>query len=267
MININLFKYWLGGLFLLFHAAQVFCFSVSHEDAVRIAQKIWHNECGGKQINLTCWNKGENFASLGIGHFIWYPPNEKVIFKQTFPSFLQFLVENGVDTPKWLMHTSGCPWSDRESFYWEIESPRMQELRQFLFETREWQALFMAQRLEKAVPMMVQKLPIEEKEHVTELFKRLEKDSRGLYALLDYFNFKGEGTVTSETYNGQGWGLLQVLLAMPSAKTEGECDIVSDFVQSAREILKRRVENAPPEKHEERWLKGWLNRVDSYRGG
>ena len=27
---------------------------------------------GGTISGLTSWNVGENFASLGIGHFIWY---------------------------------------------------------------------------------------------------------------------------------------------------------------------------------------------------
>ena len=39
----------------------------------RIGKRIWQNECGGTADGLTSWNAGENFASLGIGHFIWYP--------------------------------------------------------------------------------------------------------------------------------------------------------------------------------------------------
>ncbi len=36
------------------------------------------------------------------------------------------------------------------------------------------------------------------------------------------------------------------------------------FAETAKRILKRRVQNAPPERHEERWLPGWLKRIDSY---
>ena len=39
----------------------------------RIGKRIWSNECNGTVDGLTSWNTGENFASLGIGHFIWYP--------------------------------------------------------------------------------------------------------------------------------------------------------------------------------------------------
>ena len=35
--------------------------------------KIWQNESGATVSGLTHWNEGEEFPSLGIGHFIWYP--------------------------------------------------------------------------------------------------------------------------------------------------------------------------------------------------
>jgi hypothetical protein len=38
------------------------------------------------------------------------------------------------------------------------------------------------------------------------------------------------------------------------------------FAASAAEILERRVRNAPPERHEERWLPGWKSRVRAYAG-
>ena len=50
-----------------------------------IADKIFHNEAGGVKNNLVYWNTGENFPSLGIGHFIWYKENEKGIFEESFP--------------------------------------------------------------------------------------------------------------------------------------------------------------------------------------
>ncbi len=36
----------------------------------------------------------------------------------------------------------------------------------------------------------------------------------GVYALVDYVNFKGEGTLATERYQDHGWGLLQVLEGM-----------------------------------------------------
>jgi len=34
---------------------------------------------------------------------------------------------------------------------------------------------------------------------------------------------------------------------------------------SAAAVLRRRVQNSPPDRHEARWLPGWLNRVQTYR--
>ena len=39
----------------------------------RVGRRIWQNECAGTVAGLTSWNGGEDFASLGVGHFIWYP--------------------------------------------------------------------------------------------------------------------------------------------------------------------------------------------------
>ena len=51
--------------------------SLSHQEAMRVGRKIWQNECDGSVAGLTSWNAGENFASLGIGHFICYPPGAR----------------------------------------------------------------------------------------------------------------------------------------------------------------------------------------------
>jgi hypothetical protein len=89
--------------------------------------------------------------------------------------------------------------------------------------------------------------------------------SQGCYALVDYVNFKGEGVLHTERYQGQGWGLLQVLEGMHG--TGGDAAAVEEFSRSAKTILMRRVRNAPPQRHESRWLSGWLQRVNSYTRG
>ncbi len=82
----------------------------------------------------------------------------------------------------------------------------------------------------------------------------------GLYALIDYVNFKGEGVSPNEQYDGQGWGLLQVLAGMPDASE----NILEDFVNSAKTVLQNRINNAPKQRNEEQWLQGWFNRLDTY---
>lgn len=234
--------------------------SISPLEAHQIAERIWKNECAGTVKGLTHWNKGENFPSLGIGHFIWYRTGKQERFQESFPELLVFIQKKGMTLPDWLKTASGCPWNSREEFYEEIQSPNMKSLRQFLFDTQNLQALFMAKRLDEALPLMLKSCSQAEQGKITTLYGRLAKDGNGLYALLDYLNFKGSGISPEESYKGQGWGLLQVLQAMPSASQ----DPLSDFVAAAETVLKQRVANSPPERHEEQWLKGWFRRLETY---
>lgn len=245
---------------LLFTLQTSYGFSLNDEELKKIGEKIWHNECGGKLEQLTFWNQHESFPSLGIGHFIWYPEGKQERFQETFPNLLLFLKEHKIALPLWLQETKGCPWKTREEFYTHIDSEKMQELRKLLCDTKKEQILFMVNRLEKALNEMTLILSQEDKGKILDIFTRLSQSSQGLYALIDYCNFKGMGTSNLETYNGKGWGLLQVFLHMP----DHPHDVLSDFVTSAKKVLTERVNNAPSEKKEERWLQGWLARVNSY---
>ena len=100
--------------------------------------------------------------------------------------------------------------------------------------------------------------------NVQQQFEHLARTPQGCYALIDYVNFKGEGVLHTERYQGQGWGLLQVLEAMHGTSGTGAVD---EFSRAAKEMLIRRVHNAPAERHESRWLVGWIRRVNSYSGG
>lgn len=270
MIKINFLVRFFTSFLFLVASIEVFSIDpkigfseikISENEIFLIAEKIWQNECGKKIESLTCWNEGENFASLGIGHFIWYPENEQKVFKQTFPGLLLFMQSHGVIIPCKLKELQGCPWGSRAVFYRDINSLEMNELRKFLLDTRQWQALFMAERLEKALPLMISSLSKEKKERVSLFFYRLFEKPNGLYALLDYLNFKGEGTAPLESYKGEGWGLLQVLLAM----SENCENPVAEFIRASKKVLTQRVANAPVERNEQRWLKGWLNRIDTYQ--
>jgi len=225
--------------------------------SIALGEKIWKNECGGTIDGLTHWNKGEEFGSFGIGHFIWYPENSTSPFDQTFPSLIAFLEKEGCTLPAWLKSSSTCPWNSRDQFSKELKSEKMVALRQFLFETKDKQALYIAYRLKDALPKILEDLPEDQKVRVKTNFFTLLADPQGVYALVDYLNFKGAGTSASETYQGRGWGLKQVLMA-----TDGKLD---SFITSAKKVLTERIDNSPKERGEERWLKGWLARIDSYQ--
>ena len=228
------------------------------ELAQRIGQKIWQNEGLGKVENLTVWNQGEDFPSLGIGHFIWYPAGVEGPFSESFPALLDF-IQISTPLPPWLADQRDAPWPDRNAFYADIDSPRMEQLRTFLLDTIPQQTQFIVRRLQASLPKMTATLNNAQQRHKVEReFNRLAHSPQGLYALIDYVNFKGEGTSLQERYQDEGWGLLQVLLAMG----DDAADPVEAFVQAADRILTRRVELAP--RNEQRWLPGWRKRVRSY---
>jgi hypothetical protein len=241
--------------------------TISHSDALRVGKRVWQNECNGTISGLTSWNQGEDFASLGIGHFIWYPKGRQGPFEESFPKLVSFVSSRGAKLPTILLGVGRgqpCPWNSRAEFLKAQNATEMNQLRRFLADTIDLQAEFLVARLEAALPKMLAEAAPADRTNVQQQFERLTKTPQGCYALIDYVNFKGEGVLHTERYHGQGWGLLQVLEAMHGNSDSGAPD---EFAQAAKAVLTRRVQNAPPDRHESRWLTGWLRRVNSYSGG
>ncbi len=238
--------------------------ALSHAEALRIGKKIWQNECNGTVAGLTAWNEGEDFASLGIGHFIWYPQGKRGPFEESFPKLVSFMSSRGAKLPKVLLSAGGlpCPWNSRAEFFQARQTTEMKQLRQFLADTVDLQAEFMVNRLETALPKMLDEAALADRENVQRQFERVASTPQGCYALVDYVNFKGEGVLHTERYRGQGWGLLQVLEGM--TQSGNGPGAVEEFSRSARAVLTRRVQNAPAERNEARWLSGWIHRLNSY---
>jgi hypothetical protein len=241
--------------------------TISHADALKVGKRVWQNECNGTISGLTSWNQGEDFASLGIGHFIWYPKGRQGPFEESFPDLVKFVSSRGAKLPTLLLGVGRgqpCPWNSRADFLKAQNSAEMNELRRFLADTIDLQAEFLVARLEAALPKMLAEAEPADRTNVQQQFERLTKTPQGCYALIDYVNFKGEGVLRTERYQGQGWGLLQVLEAMHGNSDSGAPD---EFARAAKAVLTRRVKNAPADRHESRWLTGWLRRVNSYSGG
>ncbi len=236
----------------------------STEELNRIGQLIYQNEASAKAQNLTVWNEGEDFPSMGIGHFIWYPKGVQGPFHESFPLLLQFIEQSGKPIPEWIeqLPDREAPWYSRDQFYESFNSPEMARLRQFLIDTMPEQTEFLAKRLEDGLSKILAHTPPETKEQITAQFYRVANSPMGIYALIDYVNFKGEGVLETERYNGQGWGLLQVLEQMNGSGTG--LDAVEEYSRGAEFVLTRRVHNAPPERNESRWLVGWKNRIATY---
>ena len=252
------FSVWLFTLSALAQAAQ--CIQLTDAQALSVGKRLWQNESGGSIAGLTAWNAGEEFASLGIGHFIWYPEGKRGPFEESFPPLLAFLRSSGASIPNWLSEAHACPWVTRAEFLAAAKSQKMEELRALLAKTIGLQARFAANRLERALPKMLAAASAEKRALVRRNFARVAALPNGAYALVDYVNFKGEGTLETERYRGEGWGLLQVL------ETMREGPVLQEFSRAAEKVLTRRVQNSPPERDEQRWLAGWRSRVRSYAG-
>jgi hypothetical protein len=243
--------------------------ALSSENIKIISDKIFQNECASKISALTSWNSGEGFASLGIGHNIWYPAGKKNIFEESFPSLIQYMRKQNVVVPKWLdkENVPVCPWSSREEFLSAIKNndQRMQELKSFLVKTISIQTQYLIYRLEIVLPQILEHVPADERPNIQRSMDQLMQTQVGVYALVDYINFKGTGMNVRERYNGNGWGLLQVLGKMQQASVNLTPN--KAYAWAAEKVLKQRVASAPQDRkaREEKWLPGWLERVNTYR--
>lgn len=235
--------------------------ALSGGDLDRIGKRIWQNECAGTVDGLTSWNTGENFASLGIGHFIWYPAGVEGPFEESFPKLVAWLGQQGVKVPGWLREAKDCPWPTREAFQRDHNGERQKQLRSLLAATVRQQTQFIIARLSAATPKLrsaAGKLGGRVEQNIA----LLQQTAAGNFALIDYVNFKGEGLNPKERYKGEGWGLLQVLMDMQPADAAGA---PGAFAVSSKQVLSRRVANSPPERKEQRWLAGWHARCEAYR--
>lgn len=239
--------------------------SIPDDEALIAGQRLWKNECAGTVAGLTSWNAGEDFASLGIGHYIWYPAGRRGPFEESFPQLLSFLAAAGTQLPPWLREARACPWPSRAAFLADARGARMTELREMLAATVALQARFSADRLQAALPRMIEAAPGAARDRVRRQFHRVAGSPNGVYALIDYVNFKGEGVLATESYQGQGWGLAQVLAGMRGDPSAGPgAEATREFSASAARVLTQRVANSPAARNEARWLPGWKSRVRTY---
>lgn len=238
--------------------------NISRSELNAIGEKIFKNEAAGKKENLVYWNEGENFPSLGIGHFIWYKQGEPGIFEESFPQLVEFLKSKNVKLPKIMAENKYSPWKDRQELInlktKKIPDTDIEELTNFLYENKDLQIMFIFKRLESSLEKML--AVSNDRENVRKQFYRVASSPNGLYPLIDYVNFKGEGTNPKERYKEQGWGLLQVLENMKG--TEPGKEALTEFSNSAKTVLQRRVNNSDPSKNERKWLQGWFNRCNTY---
>ena len=237
--------------------------TISKAELDVVAEKIFKNEAGGKREDLVYWNTGEDFPSLGIGHFIWYKQGQRGRFAESFPQLVAYYRKHDIKLPKIVEENSYSPWESREELFKlrSVGNKDIVELTNFLYNTKAIQVSFIFERLENSLEKMLE--IADNPENVKKQFYRVAHSPNGLYPLIDYVNFKGEGTSRTETYNGDGWGLLQVLENMKG--TGSGKAALEEFSDSAKFVLERRVKNSDPARNEKKWLAGWLNRCNTYK--
>lgn len=251
-------------IIICFVTSHIFALDLSQEELRSIGMRIWQNECRGTIEGLVSWNANEAFPSLGIGHFIWYPKDTNEPFEETFPTLLSELkASETCKLPYWLSHARHFPWKTREEFLKAKRSKKMNALRDILSETIDLQMQFIIQRFEESEQKILASLQAEAKETLSNKISILKQTPKGLFALIDYVNFKGTGLSPKERYRSHGWGLLQVLQNFPTELKKESAPAA--FAASARSVLLQRVRNAPSGRSEERWLKGWNARLDRYK--
>jgi hypothetical protein len=225
----------------------------SEEKIALCGKKIQDNE--GSSSYLVYWNPHEPFLSLGLGHFIWFPQDQNFPFEEAFPALLAHLKSKGCTLPSWISPEFTCPWKTREEF--EKDSQKQQDLKHFLDSTQGLQAQYIISHSFEIFEKIINSCEEPQKNLIKERLTTLLQDSRGLFALVDYTHFKGSGLYEKEFKQGKGFGLKQVLLLMPDASPT-----LDTFIKTAQDILKERV--LLSEGKEDKWLNGWLARIDKY---
>ena len=237
-------------------------FHLTASQKAAIGRKIWNNESGGTLKGLTHWNEGEEFPSLGIGHFIWYPKGFDGRWTETFPEFIRFAQARGTRGIPATAQLPECPWNSRAEFYRDFDGARLTGLRRWLGDQVSLQTDFIMAKSRTALPKILAAAPADHRARIQENYNKVASTPNGVYALIDYVNFKGDGTNPRERYKGQGWGLLWVLMEMRTVP--GGPTAAREFGAAATRCLDRRIANSPPARGETRWKAGWHNRCRGY---
>ncbi len=254
-------------------------FNLSKDQLLSLGYRMWNNYAGGTVDGLTKWDGADadhEFMCLGIAQNIWLPEGSNSMLQADWPTVAQRLQELGCKIKPWMLN--GCPWTTQEEFDADFNGKKMTWLRTHLSKEKfvRAQAFCIAERLQRTMDpsspdSLVTGLTADQSALVEKNFDFVvnSKDPLGVYALIDYVNFKGEGRLGgTEEFNGQSWGLLQVLLNMQTpAEGASDADVMKAFVQSAKFTLCQRVINhklQDPTNNDVQYLDMWVAHLNEY---
>ena len=254
-------------------------FNLSKDQLLSLGYRMWNNYAGGTVDGLTKWDGSDvdhQFMYLGIDQNIWLPEGSSPMFQADWPTVAQRLQELGCKIKPWML--KDYPWSSKEEFDADFNGKKMIWLRTHLSKEKfvRAQAFCISERLQRTMDpsspdSLLMGLTAAQSALVQKNFELVvnSKDPLGVYALIDYVNFKGEGRLGgTEEFNGQGRGLLQVLLNMQTpAEGANDAEVMEAFVQSAKFTLCQRVINHKIQdsaNNDVQYLDMWVAHLNDY---
>ena len=222
-------------------------FELTNEEKQKLGRAIARRELGAQ--GLIDWSGSEDFASLGVMHATW--GSEKTIKHQNgFIKFLKYAVSRGATLPEFLKDNQENPWQSRGSFFYAKYSrdPRMVDLQQFLEMTKPLQIDFTIDRAAEACNKILADGNYDANDAAK--LSELSKDVKGVFAIIDYVNFKGEGNIADPS----NWGLANVLHEMDVAGGNE----IDRFIAAAQKTLAT---------HHPKYFMyktGWIVRLNGY---
>ena len=203
-------------------------------EETKLISFIAKKEFGGDWSKSVDWNPEEDFPSLGLGHYLWFPEGSKAPFNESFKDFIRFAYERdqkddlGLKFPEVLKLNNGeiapAPWSTRDAFLKAKKSGALEELVSFISNEKvrklqlEYQLSHAKDVAEKAIVYNGEagdQKALSTTEERGAFLRELLQHPEGVALLVHYPTFKGDGFSPKERYasgdGNKGWGFFQVL--------------------------------------------------------
>ncbi len=211
---------------------------LSDDELLQIGMQIWQNQCSvwdapdtkitsSMKQGLTDWDDDSDVATIGMGQYLWYSSDATNRMQEDWPTVAQALQAKGYPIKQWVL--GECPWDTKEEFMAHFNGHKLTYLRKMLAKKPVIveQTRCDAERLDAALPKILASVHVDTnltddqkttlKAVITKHFNEVAMTQTpvGLYALMDYVHFRGEGVLQTERIDGDiAWGLRQALTLM-----------------------------------------------------
>ncbi|MBX9742927.1 MAG: hypothetical protein K2W99_05270 [Chthoniobacterales bacterium] len=217
-----------------------------------LGNRLWTTYSPEKKVVI--WDE-RGFACIGIAQCLWNPVGTTSSFGEDWPATARFLKNHGIAIEEWML--GPCPWSTEKEFNDALQNdPRLQRLITLLSTPAAIteQAHCIVENFKQAFSpisesSILKNLPPGEAKLLAAYFWAVSHcygdncKPLGLFALIDYVHYKGEGL--GGGYNTQSWGLQRVLWNMQNVDPEfvHTHTALETFIVSAKQVLEERITN------------------------